>query len=524
MANNTNPITSVKLTSNLNMNKNKQQVVTSADMFNNVNGPIYGGNIDKLNWRIESSYRSIFDKHGTRWTVKQAGLYKDDGSGEELVLPYSSRFVSGQFDSIPKLDAAVIVSSDTSSHPTISLLGAKIRPVQSLLNMGHAVVDIYKTYSRFTEDDESLGLGMVAEGSNSSTTVTGTIDVSGWNAETVRFFENSGTYYLAIACRSTDVYSSEPFRLEIYRVDSSGSFTLVSAANFNLRGFGYSDVRYYTCPNAGAGTKLNENLQIVVSSKFGSYFGITIYNHKQNGQNGHKHTWLRNFIFDGSYLNTCLIQCGPSSFSRTTWKMDNGIPVVDSGTSTRNVNGQLWGAFVDDSTWVLQAGSWYDTRYAKGSSADDTWMEMGADLSNGFSYNGGILIPSRAGAVEIIGVDSSNYLGHLRLLVVPSLVTNQRFHRFTVSGGGRWDGYKANLSGSTYYIDNVTTVPLRCPGVSSTMTLPTTNNLWESNDDESSLWETRDVYDDGIYTMQGSRVSIGGGWNVLYNYRQGFVS
>lgn len=525
MANNTNPITSVKLTSNLNMNKNKQQVITSADMFNNVNGPIYGGNIDKLNWRIESSYRSIFDKHGTRWTVKQAGLYKDDGSGEELVLPYSSRFVSGQFDSIPKLDAAVIVSSDSSSHPTISLLGAKIRPVQSILYAGHAVVDIYKTNSRFTEDDESLGLGMVAEGDNSSTTVTGTIDVSDWNAETVRFFEDNGNYYLAIVYRSTDVYSSVPFRLEVYHVDSNGSYTLRGDVNFNLRGFGYSDVRYYTCPNAGSGTKLNENLQIVVSSKFGSYFGITVYNHKQNGQNGHKHTWLRNFTFDGSYLIPCVIQCGPSSFSRVTWKMNNsGVPEIDSGASNRNVNGQTWGAFVDDSTWVLQACSWYDTRYAKDSSADDTWMEMGADLANGFSYSGAVLIPSRAGAVETIGTDSSNYLGHLRLLIVPSLVTNQRFHRFTISGAGRWDGYKANLSGSTYYIDNVTTVPLRCPGVSSTMTLPTTNELWESDDNDSSLWKTRDVYDDGIYTMQGSRVSIGGGWNVLYNYRQGFVS
>ena len=77
MANSTRNIT-VPLQSTLNMNKNQSLTTSSYDIFNNLNAPVFGGCISPLHYKYASAGDAKYSRDGTKWSVANNILYKDD--------------------------------------------------------------------------------------------------------------------------------------------------------------------------------------------------------------------------------------------------------------------------------------------------------------------------------------------------------------------------------------------------------------------------------------------------------------
>lgn len=69
--------TTLNLDGNLNLDKNKAQVVTN-NQFNEKNAPIYNGCLSPLYVNVEENVNGQYDEDGNLWTIRNGKLYKGD--------------------------------------------------------------------------------------------------------------------------------------------------------------------------------------------------------------------------------------------------------------------------------------------------------------------------------------------------------------------------------------------------------------------------------------------------------------
>lgn len=77
MANSNATRTTLNLGGNLNLDKNKAQVVTT-NQFNEKNAPIYNGCLSPLYVNVEENVNGQYDEDGNLWTIRNGKLYKGD--------------------------------------------------------------------------------------------------------------------------------------------------------------------------------------------------------------------------------------------------------------------------------------------------------------------------------------------------------------------------------------------------------------------------------------------------------------
>ena len=558
MANNKLNIKSVKLASNLNLNRNKELIVPTNDMFNEVNSPLVGGCLSPIYYSpIGGNYRSLYDKHGNEWTPKTDGLYKNLTT---KVLNHSGHFFTGSFG---KINCFNIFPTDyTGNNAGVSAGFFNIEIIAPNSTYANGAVKVSRYTASFTVDGQNDTVPM---GEMKLANIGETGDAAIYTCQNnrtpvaARMFKKGNNYFLLIV---SYLSAENGYRIELCNVSRNTgapiTVTYTVSQDLNFHGNQASGSRFYGVADNSASTgnlQVGAAPQIVISKQFnasgfdpanGSTIGVTVYLNKMNALNCHKHLWYANFLigFNSSDVATvfskCYLQPSVSSFGEQRYKYDtaSGKAVTDGSPSNKTISSQLWGAFCDDSTWIYMTGSWHDERYPKSSSNDD-WCGMGGDLATGnsFSFNNtisayvGVLTASAVAikddrAMELVNDGDSDKLGRMKFLIWPTLTTNQRYHRLVLGGPGKWKGSSKDISGAFYMIENQTNRPLRLPGVQSTMTIPTTEDGWAKTDSDSgSLWVQRDNIDDGIYNSQGARVNIDGShFYCLYNYKQGYVS
>ena len=522
MANNKTTITSIPLTSKINMNKNREVIEPNSDMFNDVNAPIYGGNLSNLYYKSwGNGYRSLIDKHGNRYqptNTNPAGikLQKFDSNYEEndRILLYDKHFVLTELKNAPyDFDQAIITSfSGSADHgysPTYNVMGIKLD------------ADSTKTTLQLCKFTVTFDNG---EPTYHGTEVIRTYGAGGFNfysviSSTIRKIADN--YFLIYVDK---LLSSPNYRLNVVKLAADGTEIASDSIAFKFRGTANS-TNYYDASAEGWGSQIDSTCQIIVSANMGGWIGITVLNKKQIGECTHKNLgWFNaNLATTGSLsLQSCLIRPAPSSFTKRRAKVNNSGTIEYEGTEARSISDQYVGIFCDDSTWSYIAFTYCDEKVAKHSADENYW----AFASNLYGQGRSATITGTSQAVieftnndeELVGTFS-----HMKTAIWPTLVTNQRHHRFVLSGPSTWSNQKT--SGSSYMIDNASNVSLRLCGMQSALAIPTEDNLWSDSDNKSSLWYNRFVDSNGIYNSQGSRVTISGSrFNVLFNYKQGYVS
>lgn len=541
MANNKNPIVSVSLSSKLNMNKNREVIEPNSDMLNDVNSPIYGGNLANLFYKpYGNSYRSLIDKHGDGYyptNVEPKGVVKinPNNSNSERILDYDHHFVLNEFKNAPfDFDQAIVRSVAVSSHgESATYMVNGLYTDGDLLKLGEYTAD-------FDADGNVRYLSQESR----------TLEISSSEFPvnyTLRKLENN-EYIVIVVARNKSIvsntYSLYTIRLTQYGVPYTGTPIPIT---FKLNGTSSeSSKTFFDSGVIGDGTRIDNSFQIILSSMLGENntyktWGISILNKKQIGECTHKSLGFANFMMyfinniPAPALNQVKICPSIQNFRYQNWKLnDTGEIVEDSSDSgDRNIQeNQCWGIFVDESTLVMQAFTFNDSNVPKYSS-DDNYMGMMADFGNSnFQISESQIVRplhwDNNSLVELVNPDDylSNTFGHMLRAIWPSLSTNQRHHRFMISGSSTWPN-NGNICGTAYMIDSTLPgVSLRLPGMQSTLSIPTDKTMWESGDASvSSLWNKRYEEIAGIYNSQGSRVTIKNSkFNVLFNYRQGYVS
>ena len=523
MANNKVAITSIPLTSKINMNKNREVIEPNSDMFNDVNAPIYGGNLSNLYYKsFGNGYRSLIDKHGNRYqptNTSPAGIklqkYNSNYEESDRILNYDHHFVLTELKNAPyDLDQAIITSySGSADHgysPTYQVLGV-VKESDSYKTS----LKLVKFQVHFENDEPTY--------SNISevNTYGGSLFVSVVSS-TIR--KLNGYYYLFYV---TVVVSGSPnYNLHVVKLDSSGTEISTNSSSFKFFGTS-SSTNYYDAGAYSSSARIDGSCQIIVSAEMNNHWaGVTVLNKKQVGECTHKSLGWKNFFIttDSSLVvSPCVVKPAPNSFTKYRYKVNSSGELETEGQDTRSISNQFLGIFCDDTTWAYIAYTYSDDRTAKNSS-DDNYFAFASNLAD--SSNGATIVGSSDEAViEFVNPDDEldNTFSHMHYAIWPTLTTNQRHHRFQLSGSGTWSNQKT--SGVSYMIDNALNKSLRLCGMQSSITIPTENNLWQDGDNKSSLWSNRFTEAAGIYNSQGSRVTIKGSkFNVLFNYRQGYVS
>ena len=531
MANNKNKITTIPLESKLSMNKNKGTIITNSDMFNENNAPIYGGNLSPLFVKKYTDDYNKFDKHGAgyRWTAN--GITKDGNVILRNELGENARtFIDFGLDNCPfNFDQMVIAGwanqpgcyvNPGSMYIDIKtcLIGGYLQngivhlkysrvsyymPVQSYGENIPPTIDD-QTWTDVTKNNDydnyptiafrlvSLGLGQVSAGIL-------LIEVKA---------KSDGLMLKTQRISSAGATNEDEVNFGLYRLDMPGTWTAVPAPGSYGNAGSMAD-----CP------------QIIISNPFHisdqEYYGITVLNHKQSGKNGHKDTRFNNFLMK------------PNGDIRPNIKI---FPNSDSPCD--------WGIFCDESSYVFEATSYHESFYggngmptvnpATGEFVinDNTSIGMSGYLGYSVSLDGSNL-KCGWGHLETVFKNGIVDFACLHALVIPSLTTNQRFHRFMVAGPTMY-AIKDYGCGGTYSVDSMSIAPRRCAGLQSSITLPTTLQDWcaipyvdgDGNAiDATSLWTRRDEIDAGPVNAQGAMAKIGNtNFRVLFNYAQGLVS
>lgn len=522
MANNKTTITSIPLTSKINMNKNREVIEPNSDMFNDVNAPIYGGNLSNLYYKSwGNGYRSLIDKHGNRYqptNTSPAGikLQKFDSNYEESdrILLYDRHFVLTELKNSPfDFDQAIITSfsgsADRGYSPTYNVMGV----VKN--NDGKTTLDLAKYTVTFNDGEPTYsGAGVIRSYSGGllSTILSATIR------------KLNGYYYLVFVSNSL-VYSTD-YKLSVVKLDGNGSEISYENTSFKFRGTAYAENYYDAGAETDGGAAIDSTCQIIVSAPmYHEWAGITVLNKKQVGECTHKSLGFANFTIplNGSITPTsCSIRPSVGSFTKVRYTVNNNGGLDTEGSESRSISDQKVGIFCDDTTWAYIAFTFSDERVAKASSDENYWA-FAADLYN--SSRESVVVGTGDCVIEFTNNDDElvGTFAHMKTAIWPTLTTNQRHHRFMLSGPGTWDSQKT--SGVSYMIDNALNKSLRLSGMQSSLSIPTEDNLWSDENNKSSLWYNRFTDTAGIYNSQGSRITISNSkFNVLFNYKQGYVS
>lgn len=520
MANNKTEIVGIPLNGKLNMNKNQELIDPTNKMFNDVNAPIYGGNLSNLyTASIGNGYRSIFDKHANRYqptNVSPAGIKMEKygtGDDSERILNYEGHFVLTECKNAPyNFEQAVITSFSSSGYhgftPSYTVIGTYTDTSTS----GFSVV-----VAKYTVSFDRSGNPTYSDASVINSYTGGSFGLFQIIQHTLRKIGND--IYLFYVSKFID---NSSYKLSVIKMTTSGSAVFDTSAEFRFRGTA-SNGNYFDAAVVGDGSRIDASCQIIVSADMGGWLGITVLNKKQVGECTHKSLGWYNFYLSGSTLAYCMVRPAPGSFTKIRYKMNDSGDIVADHTQTVGIDDQYVGIFCDDSTWAYIAYTYSDSRVAK-HSTDDNYVAMASNLYGQAAGN------SISGTNNAI-VDFSNpddelddTFAHLKYLIWPTLVTNQRHHRFMVSGPGIWKGNKT--SGTSMMIDNAIKASLHLSGMQSSIAIPTETDAWSNDEDESnSLWVRRFAESDGIYNSQGSRINISNSkFNVLFNYKQGYVS
>lgn len=536
MANNKTKITTIPLEAKLNMNKNKGTIITNSDMFNENNAPIYGGNLSPLFVRTYDTEYKKYDKHGNGYFYTANGITDRDGN---VVLPNelgnnNKEFIDFSLDNCPYNFDQLCISSFNGNYGLDIQYQNSYQTVfradmtGGYLQNGRVVLKHSQTYYRINKaeykepvcvleqdwkdvakNDQYDGAPTIAFRLVSRGLTPGDA-TSGVYLFEVKSYEGNLILKVQFINSNTSgglTYDYTPFSL--YRLDGPDSWTAVP----NPGSYGNTG-SMADCP------------QIIISkpitlSNGTSYYGVTVLNHRQSGKNGHKDTRFCNFLVRRS-------DCGISS----------NIHIKPSSSSPCD-----WGIFVDDSNWTYAATSYHESFYGGSGMPtinpatgeyiinDNTTIGMGG-YAEGAELSGTTLTCSN-GRDETVFKNSIVDFACLHALVIPSLTTNQRFHRFMVAGPTMY-ATKDYGCGGTYSIDSMSNRPRRCAGMQSSITLPSTIQDWcaipyvdsDGNAiDATSLWTRRDEIDAGPVNAQGAMAQIGNtNFRVLFNYAQGLVS
>lgn len=586
MANNKVENVTIPLQANLNMNSNQSFISDSFDMFNENNAPIFGGALSPLyvQTRDGNSNAAIYDKHGNGWyinkennvmSVRKIDESSSSSTGTDVLTGGRYSFEEIDLSDFPyPVDQAVIdgTPTDVQGYYRFYVVFGYYNSSGSLM-LGRVYVDYNKITKKasYSVTHAPKGRGVPLQFrlvDNWLQTTPQTIALvtigqaydEGYFPVSLAFLNLSNTtqaYFDTI--KSKDVYLEKPLEEHSVRRVPGDQSTYYG-----------EDVQVK--PSAGS------SMQIIISAPFTLYDwygitsgtpvdrtvrGISILNKRQTGNNAHKHLAWGNCIFECDSnmasrktdrfnigdVDNIHINPGPRCARHGDDKYSNGQTTFPDSWPTRTNINQWTGMFVDDSTVVIMATSWLDSRMAKGSSGDH-WWNTGYDFSEGgacfsdYYKNNEYTLYANAPYYKAASIiyqtddnDSDNRAGVLTYNILPTLVTNQRHYRFTLAGPCR---FKEALQGywTGWLTDNMSGVTPRVyPGLTSSMTLPDSDTKsWSSTDsDDSSIWYRREEIDDGIYNSQGSMAQLNNGyyggqpnnptnWRLLFNYKEGYVS
>ena len=535
MANNKAEITTLPLSSKLNMNKSKGTINTSYDMFNDCNAPIFGGNLSPMFDERISDNMGVYDKHGDLWTVDSSGIKRNN----ELILPVENSAANKSFDIYEfkecpyNFDQAILIhnaneplfTSEFSSQYISQGSKSKYFQINGLVGgyLQNGIVYL-KRCPRIIYTDGSENLGK-AERSYSNGGLVPWIDIAhdtqydSYPTLAFRLFKHGGEYtWSLVEVKSAGAGDNCSLYLKITTYDYV-SIQNTSITAINLHKLNGKD-KWDNEPNSskfGAVSGLADSPQIIISKHFDSYYGITILNHRQIGKNGFKD------------CRFCNVVVNDNSFS---------IAGDDVRIQTGNTN---WNIFVDDSYQVCPAVTYHDDIYGGLNLSElvtSGQVGFGGHLMSGTSLSSNVLTVNAYYNETVFNGSLTNF-GVLSGLIIPSLVTNQRRHRFMVAGPMCYQspGYnngKLFVTGSSYGYDSMNFGPIRAMGMQSTLTLPSDLTSWtgigvdsegEPIIDANSLWLKRDEVDAAANNAQGAMAQIGSTkFRVLFNYTQGFVS
>lgn len=493
----------IPLTATLNMNKNESLTDSSFSIFNKQNSPVFGGSISPLHYKLNGETDAKYSKDGTKWTVSENTLYRND----EDFRSFDGNFSFEVVDTGKDYEGFVkIPSASTETYAGLKIEGKNIQVHE--LDSNLKVTRIFGIYT-LSSNQKLTGFKFCTRGSS----------------------------IFLILVYQTDENLGKSMNLKIFKVNSKGNWVQAgSDYNFNFRKPVESEKTELIQYKASAETTAVEQNFLALSAEMDGKFYLTVFKKRPNGVNTFKNIQFDTFELygDGSPRREVTIMSGRNRSPNV--RVDDGLFEEMSNRETL--------AFVVDNTNVVMAighvQSSNNFSLCKMMTSDSKLVEGGvsnnymrlypnsptndeANFVSDCRFDAIFVEAGKHKFAEIKTLGSSclttNYNGYGRLVFagfgdswnegkstcpVVDVVYDAQFNEQFTSNT---KGYKQNVHYS-YGLWNC--------GVTSNTSIPTTDEGWDE------WWRNRTEKDNTCWNPAGMRAQIEGtNFYTLFNGREG---
>lgn len=507
MANSLKNIT-IPLTSKLNMNRNESLTDSSFSIFNKQNSPVFGGSISPLHYKLNGTTDAKYSSDGTKWTMVNNNLYKND----ELFKSFSGNYAFDIVDT-GKDYFGFIEMPTANTFAGVKVVGKTIQ-IQEL----NSNLDVTATTNIYT-----LG---------------GTEKLTG-----LRLCKR-GDFALLILVYQNSAESTTPMTIRAYKFSNGSWVQIGNPFDFCFRKPKENDettkIEYESSTEA---TSVSQNFIAVSSLMPGENLFLTIFKTRPNGVNTFK-----NIQFSSIEL---LLSSHPINEYEEITLMSGGnrvafVKVDDGDPNAEKDNRETLGFVVDNTSIVMAIGHVQNTQ-------NYSWCKMMSTATNivadGSAHGYVTFYPALQGndtstattdaIFDALFVEGGHdKFAEIQTLGSSCLTTNYNgYGRLVLAGFGEsWNDDKQSCpvvdvvydaqfndtfqwtrkDGSTQQVRS--SFGLWNCGVQSNASIPTTKDGW------NEWWSNRETSDNTCWNSAGARNQIGStNFYTLFNGREGTV-
>ena len=485
----------VPLSAQLNMNRNESLTTSSYDIFNKCNSPLFGGCISPLHYKVNSYGDAKYDRFGTKWSVSNNVLYKDDVAFRD----FSSTHTFEDVDTGLDMDCMAAQGS--------YYVGLKVE---------NNVLSWYRIESNFSISNS----GTLAAFSENEI----------FKGAVLKYRDND--VYLLYGWENVKDTNEQPEKLVTGRWNGAGFTT--TTTSFRFRKLNHSDTTSELRNVTGQAFAANtDSWFFTLSRSLTNQFAIGVFRKRPNGVNTFKSVYFDTFLANYQLTSVSNVSFASARSASAYFYQD--------GSRSSAYNRYTLAFPVDNTDVLLSVGHYLDTNewtYVRMMSFGDQLVQNGnADSRPLYRFQNGDSGSPTFDAVFTEGDD--NKFAEIDEVGSSCLTVNSNGYGRLVIAGFGWKSSDESSNQTCPVVNNLYDAQncyrytnwlpngtgqdvkyakgIKNAGVTSNASMPTTKDGW------ISWWKNKETSDNTCWNPAGyrGRILTYGKFYALYNGKEG---